>query len=105
MICNKIKYSRQFLTDKYKVQVELFSRPVEHNYLDRSYRRQLCNVIFAGSDFSFTARNMRAVVKALINNYNEATSEVNMFGVTTSLENVVIERNYRYYSVEQISRI
>lgn len=105
MICNKIKYSRQFVIGKYKAIVELFSRPVEYNYLERSYRRHLCNVVFAGSDFSFTASSMRSAVKALISNYNEDTNEVNMFGVTTSLEKVVIERNYRYYSVEQISRI
>ena len=105
MICNKIKYARQFVIGKYKAIVELFSRPVEYNYLDRSYRRNLCNVIFAGSDFSFTAGNMRSAIKLLLNNYNEATNKVNIFGVTASLENVVIERNYRYYSVEQISRI
>lgn len=105
MICNKIKYSRPFVIGKYKVIVELFSRPVEYNYLERSYRRHLCNVIFAGSDFLFTAGNMRSAVKVLINNYNKDTNEVSMFGVTTSLEKVVIERNYRYYSVEQISRI
>lgn len=93
------------MIDKYKAIVELFSRPVEYNYLDRSYRRQLCNVIFAGSDFSFTARNMRAAIKLILNNYNEAANEVSIFGVTASLEKVVIERNYRYYSVEQISRI
>ena len=105
MIYNKIKYSRQFVIGKYKAIVELFSRPVEYNYLERSYRRHLCNVIFAGSDFSFTAGNMRSAVKVLINNYNKDTNEVSMFGVTTSLEKAVIERNYRYYSVEQISRI
>lgn len=105
MIYNKIKYSRQFVIGKYEASVELFSRPVEHNYLDRSYRRHLCNVIFAGSDFSFTARNMRVAVKIILNNYNKDTNEVSMFGVTASLENVVIERNYRYYSVEQISSV
>lgn len=105
MICNKIKYSRQFVIGNYKAIVELFSRPAEHNYLDRSYRRHLCNIIFAGSDFSFTAGSMRAAVKIILNNYNKDTKEISMFGVTASLENIVIERNYRYYSVEQISCI
>lgn len=105
MICNKIKYSRQIVIDKCKVQIELFSRPVEYNYLNRSYRRHLRNVIFAGSDFSFTASNMRSAIKTLLNNYNEATKEISLFCITASLENIIIERNYRYYSVEQISRI
>ena len=93
-----------FKINDHIIKVRCISRPL-YNANEKSVYKKFCSVTFIHDKDSKTelvTLNMKSAAQLILNHLDFNTMTVEIFGNKTNINDIVIKRNLRVYTVEEI---